>query len=98
MLISLQGENLHTFLDECGLVYADLLDRSKLTETIKTLLLATIKDSSCPKLLRQSGIDNILYFPSYKRRSKRICQQLCKSNIENVVFLDTLKSFNTKRV
>jgi len=98
VLISLQGEHLYAFLDECGLAYVDLLDRSKLTETIKTLLLATIKDSSCPKLLRQTGLDNILTFPLYKRRNKSVYRQLRESNIENVVYLDKLKSFNTRMV
>ena len=62
VLISLQGEHLHTFLDDCGLVYSDLIDDSKLSETIKTLLLATIKDDLCVKPLSKNSMNNIFFF------------------------------------
>ena len=84
VLISLNGERLYEFLQDCGLIYSDLLDSAKSSEIIKILLLASIKDCSVSEKLLHSDPDKILHFPSIKKAKK------CVRNFNNEVCYDNV--------
>ena len=91
VLISISGEKLNEFLQDCGLIYTDLLDSAKSSEIITILLLTSIEDCPVDDKLLHSGINKILHFPSIEKTKKcvyRFSNEVC---YDNVIIIDKFK-------